>query len=331
MRGMSTILLIIALLVVISTPVWGEEVQEVPVEKLKLHHVEWSDLVDKTAGGCPRAPAPEQNLYSLSPVWGCGPGIPGAPFPQNTFRYGVTGEVDATANVRDAYFRRLILDNVDLLVSVKGDPGNIGVWYEKPGPPGLTGCRWSHDDFDGQRPECVDDVDGVEIWGPQSADDADYYSLQGDPGNVSVFSMATGPYIPKATIVAAIMFLGWTGTEDSVDIDGLMVMNRGTDVWDTQDTIIFSIRKTGTWDGGEIVVLPFGVNPSFLNHGGHPWNTAFNVTAKFGAEDVDAIEASWWLREVPSLTNWGLIILLVLLVLSGIIVIRQRRRAAARA
>jgi hypothetical protein len=62
------------------------------------------------------------------------------------------------------------------------------------------------------------------------------------------------------------------------------------------DWIMFSIEPVAQKvDGGEIFVWDGIVgNPaSFLNHGGHLWDTAFQVAATFGtgSENVNALEA----------------------------------------
>ena len=123
-----------------------------------------------------------------------------------------------------------------------------------------------------------DDLDALETYGPDQNDDANRASYMGDPGGFSVWDWNGGApagWFPKADIVAAIATLGWSGDEESVDIDALMT---------SSDEIIFSIRANGNWDGGELVVMTLG-NPrgaAFLNHGMHLWNTAFNVQAAFG-------------------------------------------------
>jgi hypothetical protein len=158
----------------------------------------------------------------------------------------------------------------------------------------------------------------MEVWGPfylfddpgYEPDDAEYYSLFGDPipdGGVppvrySVFTIAHPdtphtqiPYVPHSDIVAAVTNPVLTIPEEDcyaydgdtllIDLDALMVFEEGgingDHVWNAGDTIIFSIRKAGNWDGGEIVVLPFGGPPSYLFHGGHLWCTAFDVATAF--------------------------------------------------
>ena len=151
--------------------------------------------------------------------------------------------------------------------------------------------------------------------------DADRFSLDRDSmSGFSVFAYdiqfktVTG-YIPHSVIVAAVESLfvpedGMFGslTTLEVDVDATMVRDRGVfGRWDAGDELLFSIDPidapldvTGALlpaiDGGEIIHLvntPGGDVASFLSHGGHLWNTAFDVAGTFGYhfEDVDALEA----------------------------------------
>ena len=316
-------------------------------------NLEFSNLIDKEAEeGVPgwgiSVPNPLQVIYTHPKD------AVGGPFPRNTFDFGEEGEVDALANGLDAFFHDLIdsANNAVLLVSFEYDPqwgGPIGPGDDPPdGPiPVYAECnggthfpKW--DDYHCVNdPNTVDDLDGMEVWGPYynedvmpNPDDAEYFSVVGDPG-FSVFYMTTGAgYVPQPDIQAAVVDLGYTG--GTVDLDALMVWDHDFDqTWNTGDIIIFSIRgTTGTWDGGEIVVLPFGGPPYYLNHGGHDWDTAFDVATAFqldpDTEEVDAIEAypQQPRPQTPALTEWGLIILVALLIASTIFVMLRRRKAA---
>jgi len=290
--------------------------------------VEFSTELDVDAAG---VPDPEQNLYTEPVV---------NPVPVNTFDFGGEGQVDALANGLDAFFHDLIVNNAVLLVSFYNDPGftappppEIAVYAECNG--GTHFPKWSQADLDaaGVTVNPANQLDGLEVWGPYGADDADYYSLAGDPG-FSVFTMAAGGYIPQAQIQVAVEDLEYVG--GPVDLDAMMVWDGNyNQVWDEPDTIIFSIRgTTGTWDGGEIVVLPFAGPPSFLLHGGNLWDTAFDVALAFSlnppTQEVDAIEAypQQPRPQTPALTEWGLIILVALLIASTIFVMLRRRKAA---
>ncbi|MCA9235491.1 MAG: PEP-CTERM sorting domain-containing protein [Planctomycetales bacterium] len=177
----------------------------------------------------------------------------------------------------------------------------------------------------------VFDVDALEVWGPEppthnNADDpgdhgyvggvntadADRFSLDGDAlSGVSVWdyditTKSVTVWISHATIVDAVedLFLGVgldypVDIRDRIDVDATMAHDVGVvGRWDDGDELLFSIDPItpAGIDGGEIMHLVnvggTGVN-SFLVHGGHKWDTAFDVAGTFGYafEDIDALEA----------------------------------------
>jgi hypothetical protein len=175
----------------------------------------------------------------------------------------------------------------------------------------------------------VNDLDGLEVWSsvsPTSSqypspadptpDDADMYSLLGDPlingTRTSVWYYNGGvsnPYLDAAQIAAAINRPDIANLANIIDLDGLMVSDGGNiGQWDNSDRILFSVMPIdanldgiitpningGDIDGGEIWHWQFGQPlAQFLNHGGHLWDTAFNVRQATGAvnENIDALEA----------------------------------------
>jgi hypothetical protein len=335
-----------------------------PQEGEKFYRpVEYSNFRDRQAipgGDDIDGLMPEQGLCSW-PV----PDPPGNGYPANAIYYFDAGtpvdSVDAEANVWDLFFEEVKSDKVDLLLSFLGDPLFMGVgpqravYREGPGPGGQRVPFWDQSDLNfGNGPGELEDLDALQIWGGDCYY-ANCYSKQGDPAvggiKYSVYiwwNPGGGPaghliaYVRHSNIVSAIRSAAldtltnqghYTGDSLLVDLDGLMVKNTNVDsIWNAGDTIIFSIRAAGNWDGGEIVVLPFGGPPSYLFHGGHRWNTAFNVQATFqvNTEEVDAIEAYWsgpYYWETPTLTQWGLIILVALLIASTIFILIKRRKA----
>jgi hypothetical protein len=177
----------------------------------------------------------------------------------------------------------------------------------------------------------VNDLDGLEVWSsvsPTSSqypspadptpDDADMYSLLGDPLingiRTSVWyynpiTQISNSYITAAQIAAAINRPDIANLANIIDLDGLMVWDGGNiGQWDNSDAILFSVMPIdanldgiitpningGDIDGGEIWHWQFGQPlAQFLNHGGHLWDTAFNVKLATGAvnENIDALEA----------------------------------------
>ena len=223
------------------------------------------------------ARSPQQVLFTVPPD------PAGFPPPANTFNFGGEIDVDALANGRDAFEH----DPKSKALPLPRD--HIAVYMEDIAhPAAFQGPLWSHNspppaqlDWNGNTLNDTLELDGLEVWGPLAADDADFYSLVGDPGAVCVFSMAGGPYIPQPVILAAVTALGYAGPPE-IDLDALMVWDEApVDEWGAGDEIIFSIREAGNWDGGEIVVLPWGAAPFFLHHDSHDWDTDFNVASAF--------------------------------------------------
>jgi hypothetical protein len=165
----------------------------------------------------------------------------------------------------------------------------------------------------------VNDLDGLEVWGglaDPTPNDADMYSLLEDPTingtRTSVWYYNGGvstSYLNAAQIAAAINRPDIVNLADIIDLDGLMVWDGGNiGQWDNGDAILFSVMPInanldgvitpningGDIDGGEIWSWQFGQPlAQFLNHGGHLWDTAFNVKLATGAvnENIDALEA----------------------------------------
>ncbi|NOX97541.1 MAG: PEP-CTERM sorting domain-containing protein [Nitrospirae bacterium] len=212
-------------------------------------------------------------------------------------------QVDALANIRDAYYWDVVNDKVPLLTSFQAD-GNI--YYQHAGKD-TTGTWAPPPTINSKAPP--EDVDGLEIWGPEvrpsdtggpgSGDDANMFSLSGDPavpggGKVSVFYYNSGlhtsvPYISTAQIAGAIEL-----DEQLTDLDAMMVFDQeGDDYFAPGDSIMFSIKAAGQYDGGEVWVWTRGTPAVFLTHGGEAWNTPHAVGADFrvGTEEINALEA----------------------------------------
>jgi hypothetical protein len=147
----------------------------------------------------------------------------------------------------------------------------------------------------------LDEVDAIELWGGLGVSDAVYYSLFRDATGSSVFVAAGAmptEYISQGDVHVAINLLGFTGATNEVDVDALMVKDANSNsTWDGGDEVIFSIREAANFDGGEIMHWRFSdPAPTFLSHGGHPWDTSFLVANAFGfpgaVDEIDAIEGS---------------------------------------
>jgi len=253
--------------------------------------LEFSDRVDRDAAN-PSAADPEQNI-----AWD------GTGGTANTFDYSGTRtlangtvdidrQVDALGNTGEALFEAVAyLNAAALLFSVSGDPN---IYFEAIS--GASGTWATPAMID--RVTAVTDVDALEVWGPAGgpdspADDANVYSLENDANGVAVWyygGASSTAWVTVAEIGEAI------GLDDSLwgllDLDGLMMYG---------DAMLFSIAPIRTvagglvYDGGEIWVWDGSPNSTaaFLNHGGHVWDTAFDVRATFGvqSENINALEA----------------------------------------
>ena len=226
-------------------------------------------------------------------------------------------EVDGLAAGGDALFQALRDNQAALLFSVETDPN---IMFEREtglplSPPGF-GVWATAPVIDASNPPL--DTDALEIWGGDNSDDSDRYSLAGDPfvmfpaaaRKVAVwaYTLPGGPSAPHtftSDLAASIdlQFGGpgiggpfWSQLVELMDVDAIMTFG---------PRVTFSIRPLavpGTpvvFDGGEIFEYDGpGIATRFLFHGGHFWDTAFDVRAAFlvNNENVDAIEA---LSSVP--------------------------------
>lgn len=226
-----------------------------------------------------------------------------------------SGQIDALANRSDVLFDAVIRDEAFLLFSTDRDNR---IFYETPKSGG--GGVWAlPSQIDQVAP---DDVDALEVWGPTNPsadleervnqgegqlvvdptpDDANRYSTERflDPIEAAVFDSTGVPIFTHADIASAI---GRPDLANNLDFDLDAMMMSGFD-------ILFSIDAVDVFDGGEIWVWD-GVTPggaTFLNHGGHLWDTAFDVSGTFGTatENINALEAV----SVPEPTTLTLIAL----------------------
>ncbi len=247
---------------------------------------EYSNHVDKDQNGIADA---EQVL-----MWDGQGGV------ADTFDYGGSGEVDAIANCGDALYHAVINDQASLLWSTGGDPQ---IYYEKPHRcPGngvwATALQINASTYDGTGLPHLDDVDGLEVWGPEMVDDANRYSLAGDPLGVAVYAYAGGvstTWLTDAIIQGALKDLSIDLVLDDIDLDAMMTWDAdcGTDPFDlATDSIMFSLAPVGPLDGGEIFVYD-ALGARYLYHGCHLWDTAWQVEGYAGglSENVNALEA----------------------------------------
>ncbi|GBL16634.1 hypothetical protein MTo_03958 [Microcystis aeruginosa NIES-1211] len=245
-------------------------------------------------------------------------------------------QVDALANRKDLLFYEVIEDLVPLVFST-GLPGGPRtafdnyIFYERPNhkvllpfPYKEIGVWATPAQINQVEPN---NVEGLELWAPVQdptvpledrvnsvllngpelpVDDANRYSLLGDPLGCSVFKSNGDCLFLKADIAAAItpLFPGLDITDAKIDLDGLMTWENDIlfslkPIDGDNDAIITDNDPSKDLDGGEIFVwLSTEPSAKFLIHGGHVWDTAFNVkdTVEFWTglevnENIDALEA----------------------------------------
>lgn len=227
--------------------------------------------------------------------------------------YPPSTEVDGLAASGDALYQAVIGNQAALLFSVETD---ANVLFERatgfPAAPAGFGVWATALDIDAMNPPI--DTDALEIWGGDNADDSNRYSLAGDPfvqTPAAVFKVAVWEYdeagmtsLPHTltTDLAAAMdlqFAGigvggpvWGQLVETMDVDAIMTFGK---------EVLYSIRPVVlpgspiAFDGGEIFVYTAPNAPTkFLDHGGHLWDTAFDVMGTFHLqnENVDALEAA---------------------------------------
>ncbi|MDJ0619217.1 MAG: hypothetical protein QNJ63_21160 [Calothrix sp. MO_192.B10] len=218
--------------------------------------------------------------------------------------YRTSGQVDAMANPGDAYFYSLINDRVAMVFSTTFDDR---IHFELPRP--AQGGIWAtSNQIDAPGPgmdQGVHDVDALELWGPNNISDAFYYSVYGDVtfdpltgqvasgavldqnNNVIFTRQEIAKAVGNATGLDAQLLLGY------VNVDAMMVSG-GRIVFSVDPIEKSDLNGTGFLDGGEIFVYDKATGSSnFLKHGGHLWNTDFDVKGTFGTvtENINALEA----------------------------------------
>jgi hypothetical protein len=143
------------------------------------------------------------------------------------------------------------------------------------------------------------DLDALEVWGPNGISDSDKFSLASDvTTGVSIWSFTGALVLPYMTQAEVAFGLGLPlEAAPLIDVDALMVFDTfdpgPLPLWQPGDSVLFSLAPIPAlgFDGGEIWSWTNGAGfATFLSHGGHLWDTANDVTALLGSEDVDALE-----------------------------------------
>jgi len=228
--------------------------------------------------------------------------------------------VDAHSQIRDVLFDAVVNDRVPLIVSATGDNllGNdTALAAERPSGAAETFATRQQVVNHPHAGGVLRDIDSVDLWGGEDGH-ASFFSFGTDPNNTSVYANFLAgvpnvqPYLSKNDIANAI---GDPNIAPQIDVDGLMVRDVGTGgnpfdgEFNAGDAILFSIapvvEPSGAlrYDGGEIWVWEHGQMAQFLQHGGHAWDTTFDVAGLLGTQtqNIDALEAVGAVPEPGSL------------------------------
>lgn len=216
-------------------------------------------------------------------------------------------QVDALANRNERLFMPFIRDEAEMIFSVEDDR-NIYYERERTGKFGL----WTEN-------VARVDVDGLEVHGDSNSD---HHSFQGDPNGIALHYTGTLGISNVTTLQLLTgiqgMGLGLDIGLDDIDLDASMRWNEidgGLLAFSLAP--VFDDAGNVVLDGGEIFVIDLAtLETEFLLHGGHLWDTAFDIMGEFGldSENVNAIEV------VPGPGP------LATLALGGAILLRRRRR-----
>ncbi len=297
---------------------------------------EYSDEVDKSVGafpgGNPGVPDTQQNI-----MWDGSGGIADT-FDYDDVPWEFEGfQVDAIAHNNDTMFGGVVNDITAILFSEReGDPlQGVGrdtedpVYYETPGISnyhhnigGIKGT-WATKDQVNQHDPAPVNLDGLEVWGPEGADNANLFSLYGDfSTGFSVWS-GTGAgtpngYITHAEIVEAVtpilLAQGITGDTQYIDIDGMMV-NDPDGIWGPGDSILFTLwggtlpgmTFSGLYGDGAYVYTNGAGPATFLHHGAHDWFEGWNTDdGTHEPYNIDALEASATVPEPTTIALLGI-------------------------
>jgi hypothetical protein len=239
-------------------------------------------------------------------------------------------QIDALAHRNDAFFNEVSFFNTaSLLISVKRDAAANSVWYENPDASrGVWATKAQVNaagvsDLDALEvwgPEGVSDTDFLSSHGDLGG--SAIVTKNGLTALTSAELAAAIGLVPGAGTVNGVALSDALirNLIQQVQLDGLMYDRSspapfldiipGTGAVPVPvdafvgDDILFSIEPISfattngvvtLFDGGEIWTYTIGslVPAAFLDHGGHLWNTPFDVKGSFGvdSEDVDALEA----------------------------------------
>jgi hypothetical protein len=232
-----------------------------------------------------------------------------------------TLQVDAIANHGDAYYSEVISNATAILFSTRTGPnaqgsgfdagapgcginpicyetvgGGVGTWATPlmvthhagaPAPEDPTGAT-----------TILQNLDGLEVFGPEGVGDSDRYSLFADfLTGVSIYNLDGTTFLSQSALATALVsfeprFIDFLNL---IDLDALMVKEDGDGEFGAGDSLLFSLwpilGAVGFADIGDAAYVMDGTTGaiSFLSHGGHLWDNdwlGLNVDALEAAADT---------------------------------------------
>ena len=256
-----------------------------------------------------------------------------------------TQQVDAIANHGDAFYNEVISNRTAILFSTRiganvqgagfdaGAPGcgvnpicyetargGIGTWATPLQVTHHAGDPAPEDPTGGAT--ILQNLDGLEVFGPEGVGDADRYSLFADfLTGVSIYNLDGSSFLAQGFLAAALASFDSRFVDflNLIDLDALMVNEDGDGAFEVGESILFSLWPIlgagGFADIGDAAYVMDGSGAiSFLRHGGHLWDNDW-----LGL-NVDALEAAAHIPEPASMA-------LLLGGLAGVGAIARRRRA----
>lgn len=233
-------------------------------------------------------------------------------------------QVDAIANHGDAFYREVISNRTAILFSTRVGANVQGAGFDA-GAPGCgvnpicyettgggigtwaTPLQVTHHAGD-PAPEdtsvsILQNLDGLEVFGPDGVGDSDRYSLFADfLTGVSIYNADGSTFLSQASLAAALTSFDSRFADflNLIDLDALMVNEDGNGVFDGSDSILFSLwpilGAAGFADVGDAAYVLDGSGAiSYLFHGGHLWDNGW-----LGL-NVDALEAAAGIPEPASM------------------------------